>query len=61
MLTKDEYDEVIDYVLDLGLENAFVQELESHGYYLPDFTRESPFNSASSIHSASVPALTGSE
>jgi len=48
-LTKDEYDEVIDYALELGLENAFIQELESQEHYLPDFAQESPFNSASSI------------
>jgi putative pyruvate formate lyase activating enzyme len=43
-LTADEYDAVIDYALDLGLKNAFVQELESQDHYLPDFARESPFN-----------------
>jgi putative pyruvate formate lyase activating enzyme len=48
-LTKDEYDEVIDYALELGLENAFIQELESQEHYLPDFAQESPFHSASSI------------
>ncbi len=47
-LTEDEYDEVTDYALDLGLENAFVQQLESQDDYLPDFAQESPFHSASS-------------
>lgn len=60
-LTKDEYDEVTGYALDLGLENAFTQELESQEHYLPDFTLESPFNSASSIPGSSAPDLTGSE
>jgi len=45
-LTEEEYDQVVDYALDLGLENAFVQELESQDRYLPDFTQESPFHSA---------------
>ena len=45
-LTKDEYDEIIDYALDLGLENAFIQELESQDHYLPDFAQENPFKSA---------------
>lgn len=45
-LTEDEYDEVTDYALDLGLENAFIQELESQDHYLPDFAQESPFNPA---------------
>ncbi len=43
-LTIGEYDEVTDYALNLGLENAFIQEIESRDYYLPDFERESPFN-----------------
>ena len=60
-LTKDEYDEVMDYALELGLENAFIQELESQEHYLPDFAQESPFNSASSIPGSSVPELTDSE
>ncbi len=42
-LTKNEYDEITDYALDLGLENAFVQELESQEHYLPDFDQERPF------------------
>jgi putative pyruvate formate lyase activating enzyme len=45
-LTEDEYDQVTDYALDLGLENAFVQELESQDHYVPDFARESPFDLA---------------
>ena len=47
-LTKAEYDEITEYALDLGLENAFVQELASREHYLPDFTQEKPFNPASS-------------
>ena len=42
-LTADEYDEIIDYALDLGLERAFVQELESQAHYLPDFDQDRPF------------------
>ena len=42
-LTKDEYDEILEVALDLGLENAFVQELESQDHCLPDFAQESPF------------------
>jgi putative pyruvate formate lyase activating enzyme len=45
-LTEEEYDEVMDYALALGLENAFIQEIESQEHYLPDFAQESPFNSA---------------
>jgi len=42
-LTEDEYDEILEVALDLGLENAFVQELESQEQCLPDFAQESPF------------------
>ena len=48
-LTEAEYNEITEYALDLGLENAFIQELESQKRYLPDFTQESPFNADSSI------------
>jgi putative pyruvate formate lyase activating enzyme len=60
-LTEEEYDEVMDYALDLGLENAFIQEIESQEHYLPDFSQESPFNSALSIPRPSVSELTSSE
>ena len=42
-LTDDEYDEITDYALELGLENAFIQILESQAHYLPDFDQERPF------------------
>ena len=42
-LTENEYDEILEVALDLGLENAFVQELESQDHGLPDFAQESPF------------------
>lgn len=42
-LTTREYDEVTDYALELGLENAFIQELDSRDRYLPDFDRDRPF------------------
>ena len=42
-LTEKEYEKITEYALDLGLENAFVQELESQEQGLPDFAQESPF------------------
>ncbi len=42
-LSVAEYDEITEYALDLGLSNAFVQELASQDEYLPDFERERPF------------------
>ncbi len=43
LLTTQEYDEVTDYAIELGLENAFIQELDSRHRYLPDFDRDRPF------------------
>jgi putative pyruvate formate lyase activating enzyme len=45
-LTVDEYDQILDFALDLGLENAFIQEPRSQTQFLPDFARDHPFNSA---------------
>jgi putative pyruvate formate lyase activating enzyme len=59
-LTEAEYDQVMDYAIDLGLKNVFIQELESQEHYLPDFAQESPFNSTASIPGSSVPELMGS-
>lgn len=42
-LRKKEYGEIVGYALDLGLENAFVQEVESRDEFLPDFDKEEPF------------------
>lgn len=42
-LTENEYDEIMLYALDLGLDNAFIQELASQDHYLPDFRRKRPF------------------
>lgn len=44
-LSKEEYEEITAYAFDCGLENAFVQELDSQSHYLPDFDREHPFDS----------------
>lgn len=48
-LTPDEYDRVTEYALDLGLENIFVQELKSQDHYLPDFSKDDPFSTASPL------------
>ena len=42
-LTAREYDEITDHAIELGLENAFIQELDSRRRYLPDFDLERPF------------------
>ena len=38
-----EYNDLINYALDLGFENILSQEMESSETYLPNFTREIPF------------------
>ena len=48
-LTQAEYDAITDYALDLGLENAFIQELDSQAHCVPDFAQDNPFNFAPSI------------
>jgi putative pyruvate formate lyase activating enzyme len=55
-LTAREYEEITDYALRLGLENAFVQELESQGHYVPDFARERPFDFDSTDSRDSAPS-----
>lgn len=48
-LTADEYHEITDYALSRGIENAFIQKLESRDHYLPDFDHERPFESNSEL------------
>ncbi len=36
-LSHSEYDRVVDYAHTLGLKNLLIQEMASHGNYLPDF------------------------
>ena len=45
-VTEEEYNQVMDFALQLGLENVYIQEIESQEHYLPDFALESPFKSA---------------
>lgn len=39
-ITRAEYDEVVDLLGSLGMENGWVQEMGSDGDYLPDFDRD---------------------
>ena len=43
VLTKQEYEEITEFALDLGLENVFVQDISSRDNFLPDFDRADPF------------------
>jgi len=42
-ITKKEFGKVFNYLVKLGFENGWVQDLESHSVFLPDFTKENPF------------------
>nr|WP_295154380.1 radical SAM protein [uncultured Brachyspira sp.] len=42
-ITKKEYDDIVNYAIDLGFENLLIQEIESSESYLPDFTKAKPF------------------
>lgn len=44
-LTKAEYAEIVDYALDLGFENLFVQDVDDSDL-TPDFNRDNPFDSS---------------
>ena len=42
-LSGKEYSEIVAYAEKLGLENCYIQELESQDVYVPDFTALQPF------------------
>ncbi|MDR2018731.1 MAG: radical SAM protein [Syntrophobacterales bacterium] len=43
IITKDEYNPILELLSEHGFENVFVQELESAPLYVPDFLKEEPF------------------
>jgi putative pyruvate formate lyase activating enzyme len=42
-ITSQEYDEAVDLAWDLGLENVFIQDLDSPEVGIPDFCSQEPF------------------
>ena len=42
-ITENEFEKVHNYQLELGLINGWVQEMGSQEVFLPDFTRDNPF------------------
>lgn len=51
-ITPAEYDEVVELVNSLGLENGWLQEMESAGTYLPDFKQAGhPFEDKKRLNS----------
>jgi len=47
-INKKELEKVFDYLTQLGFGNGWVQDLESHAVFLPDFTKENPFRDKTS-------------
>lgn len=43
-ITREEFEKVFNYFRNLGFENGWVQEMDSNEIFLPDFTKENPFN-----------------
>lgn len=43
-INRQEFEEVYNHQLALGLNNGWVQEMESSVSFLPDFNKENPFN-----------------
>lgn len=43
-ITASEYNRIVDLCWDLGLENVFIQEIESQESCIPDFRNRNPFN-----------------
>jgi putative pyruvate formate lyase activating enzyme len=48
-ITAEEYQEVVDLVEKLGIENGWVQELDSAETYQPDFKKEMPFEGGAGV------------
>jgi putative pyruvate formate lyase activating enzyme len=42
-LSREEYEKVVDAMHRLGFRNGWVQEIDSNMNYLPDFSKENPF------------------
>ncbi|MBN2442540.1 MAG: radical SAM protein [Spirochaetales bacterium] len=45
-VTREEYDAVLEYVDELGIEEGFIQDLVQENEWMPDFTKDNPFPSA---------------
>ncbi|MFH0857557.1 MAG: radical SAM protein [Candidatus Magasanikbacteria bacterium] len=45
IVTEDEFEKVYQYLLDLGIENGWVQGEKSQENLIPDFLKENPFES----------------
>ena len=52
LVTPDEYNEVVNEMDNLGLQNGWVQQLDSSDHYLPDFREDNPFKNTKYPESA---------
>jgi putative pyruvate formate lyase activating enzyme len=43
-LYREEYESVVEEMHKLGFRNGWVQDMDSHSSFLPDFRKENPFN-----------------
>jgi putative pyruvate formate lyase activating enzyme len=48
-VNKKEYDTVLNWLEDLGIEDGYYQELETSSDWLPDFNKVNPFPSNLSV------------
>lgn len=48
-LTRDEYEEAVDYLLKSIIEEGYIQDFSDDSGWLPDFREENPFPSSQSI------------
>jgi len=42
-ITESEYDNLIEFLIENGFKNVFIQELESASLFIPDFNKAEPF------------------
>ena len=43
-LEQEEFEKIFDYLLKLDIKNGWIQEMQNHTIFLPDFTKKNPFH-----------------
>jgi putative pyruvate formate lyase activating enzyme len=54
-VSEEEYDHLLDAAREYGLQNVFIQDLESAPLYVPDFNKEAPFEASSEALDVAAP------
>jgi putative pyruvate formate lyase activating enzyme len=49
VLTEQEYETVLAWLEEFGIEDGFYQQLDTNNDWLPDFKQENPFSSRLSV------------